>query len=384
MVLTQTLGREIENSVLNLIGEEAVLVDCAGNCVSNENERNQYDIPKSFIDQKEPTKFTHNNEEHLIGPLNHENHVVAGLILKNGEQEKKIFPLIKSFAELIINQYHENNKPELDSTDKFVIKLLNNASKNDFPYYESEAKVLGYDLSAKRIAVVIYLEGFWEKCLLAVDQPSFERDQVIQNTKRNIESAINGFFSKNSDVIIAYLGNDKFVVFKSVSDLDQGSIKKFLSKSYKAIFEPLKNFRIKNIAVGYGNAYEGVAGLVSAFKEADLSLELGQKIWGRDRSYYFGDLGILTVIGEGDREKNVQFSSELLSKMKNEDLSKTLETFFDKNLNLTETALKMGVHRNTIIYRLNQISKVLGADPRVFEQAMSIKIALLIKRLFSN
>ena len=81
-------------------------------------------------------------------------------------------------------------------------------------------------------------------------------------------------------------------------------------------------------------------------------------------------------------EKNLQFANQMLNKMNNRDLCDTLECFFSNNLNLTETAEELGVHRNTIIYRLNQISKILGADPRIFEQAMSIKIALLIKKLF--
>jgi len=68
--------------------------------------------------------------------------------------------------------------------------------------------------------------------------------------------------------------------------------------------------------------------------------------------------------------------------LRNAELNKTLETFFDNDLNLTETAEQMGIHRNTVIYRLNQITKVLGADPRIFEQAMSIKVALIIKSLF--
>lgn len=387
MVLTQSLGREISEYIQNLLGKEARTVDSAGVCLSSSNQSEvgkKLNLDPEVFVLDGPKKIKVNNSEELFIPLEHQRENVAFLILKEDpEKIKEYLPLIKSFAELLINQYFENNKAVLDSTDQFVTKLLNNAGPSDYPFYESEAKVLGYDLTSLRLAMVVHLEGFWEKCLLSLDQASFERDEVIKNAKKNIEVAINGFFSKNNDIIIAYLGSDKFVVFKSVVDaVDEDNIKKFLKRSYKSIFEPLKNYRINNITVGYGNSYKGIYGLITAFKEADLSLELGQKLWGPDKSYFFGELGILTVLGEGNREKNVQFANQMLSRMKNEDLCKTLECFFEQNLNLTETALKMGVHRNTIIYRLNQISKILGADPRIFEQAMSIKIALLIQRLF--
>jgi carbohydrate diacid regulator len=122
--------------------------------------------------------------------------------------------------------------------------------------------------------------------------------------------------------------------------------------------------------------------LVDAYREANLAVDFGERLWGMNKSYYFGDLGILSILGEGNREKEIQFAEQLLSKLTNEDLLQTLECFFDQNLNLTETAQHMGIHRNTVIYRLNQISTILGVDPRVFEQAMTIQIALLIKRLF--
>lgn len=385
MNLTSSLGGEIKDYISNLIGRDSQIVDLNGVCITSPKSE---EIGKKICEEKieelkESKSFKNGQLTNLLIPLEYQNEVVAALIFQDDDQKtKEYLPLIKSFAELLINQYYENNKPLLDSTDQFVIKLLNNAHSSEYPFYESEAKVLGYDLSSRRIGIVMHLDGFWEKCLLSTELPSFERDEVIKHAKKNIETAINGFFSRNNDIIIAYLGNDKFVVFKSVNDIDEDEIKKFLKKSFGSIFEPLKNYRIKNISVGYGNAYSGISGLISSYREANLSLELGLKLWGNDKSYFFGDLGLLTVLGEGNREKNVQFSKQLLNRMKNEELNKTLDCFFNQNLNLTETADEMGVHRNTIIYRLNKISKILGADPRVFEQAMSIKIALLIQKLF--
>jgi carbohydrate diacid regulator len=384
MTINYQLGEEIKDYIKNVLEKETMVLDVDHICVAASNSDN---IGKKFdldIDEKNSCsikKINGNNQAVVV--LKHLNEPTAYLIINDTDKAVEYVPLLKSFAELLINQYFENNKPILDSTDQFVTKLLDNAKENDLPFYQSEAKVLGYDLDSKRIGIIVHLKGFWEDCLLSINQLSFERDEVIKNTKRKIEAAINGFFSKNNDIVIAYLGNDKFVVFKAVDDMDEENIRKFLSRSFKSIFEPLKGFKIHSVSVGYGNAYRGIAGIITAYREAVLALELGQKLWGDNRSYYFGDLGILSLLGEGDREKNLKFANKMLGRMKNQDLNKTLEVFFDENLNLTETAEKMGVHRNTVIYRLNQISKILGADPRIFEQAMSIKIALLIKRLFA-
>lgn len=387
MQIAKTIGHEIRDYIMTLLNHDSFVVDSSGICIASPNEEmigTKVNFSKDLKKISAAQEIKAIDQNWLIIPLEYENNVVAYLAVqsKNGD-EKNYLSLIKSFSELLIQQYYENNKPNNDSTDQFVIKLINNAGENDYPLYESEASVLGYDLSVPRLSIVIHLEGFWEKCLLSIDQPSFERDEVIKNMKRSIENAVNGFFSKNNDVITAYVGNDRFVVFKAVTEADEASVIRFLKQSFKSIFDPLKNYRISSVSVGFGRSHTSAKGLVSGFREANLALELGQKIWGNGKGYYFYDLGILTIIGEGDREKNLQFAKQMLDCMKNKDLNDTLECFFDQNLNLTETAEKLGVHRNTIIYRLNQISKILGADPRIFEHAMSIKIALLIKQLFA-
>jgi carbohydrate diacid regulator len=368
------------------LNRDVHVIDEKKQCVASPDSSKIGSIVKlpDYVDElSSPKQYELDGHAKVVIPLRYKSKNVAYILFDEGADEITNYSLlIKSFAELLVQQYYENNKPILDPTDNFIIELFENYNPNDNAKYEAEAKVLGYDLSKKRLAISVYLNGFWDNCLLDLDQPSFERDQVIKNWKRNLEQSINSFFTKNADLLIAYVGNDRFVIFKSVEGSDEESIKKMLKKSYRSIFEPLKNHRIKSITVGFGNAYDGIDGLINSRREADLTIELGQRIWGENQSYYFGELGLLSILGDGDRNKKIEFSNTMLAKLRNEELNKTLESFFDNNLNLTETAEEMGIHRNTVIYRLNQITKVLGADPRIFEQAMSIKIALIIKSLF--
>ena len=91
----------------------------------------------------------------------------------------------------------------------------------------------------------------------------------------------------------------------------------------------------------------------------------------------------LRILVEEDNNKKVQYAYAIIGSLYKSDLKKTVETFFEKDLNLTETAKKMGIHPNTVTYRLNKIQQILGLDPRKFEQASSIKVALLTSKLFA-
>lgn len=47
----------------------------------------------------------------------------------------------------------------------------------------------------------------------------------------------------------------------------------------------------------------------------------------------------------------------------NPEIQKTLETLLENNLDINATAAKLHIHRNTLLYRLNQINLKIGLDP---------------------
>ena len=64
--------------------------------------------------------------------------------------------------------------------------------------------------------------------------------------------------------------------------------------------------------------------------------------------------------------------------LEEEDLG-TIERFLENNLNISETARQMYIHRNTLVYRLERVQKMTGLDVRRFEDAMKLRLALMIR-----
>ena len=67
--------------------------------------------------------------------------------------------------------------------------------------------------------------------------------------------------------------------------------------------------------------------------------------------------------------------------LKDEELTTTVELFFKNNLNIIQTSKDAIVHRNTLVYRLEKIKKMLGLDIRKFEDAVTLQVILILKRL---
>jgi DNA-binding PucR family transcriptional regulator len=65
---------------------------------------------------------------------------------------------------------------------------------------------------------------------------------------------------------------------------------------------------------------------------------------------------------------------KLVIVFEDEDMLSTCKALFENNLNVSLTARKMYMHRNTLIYRLNKIKRVTGMDVCNFSEAIAFII----------
>ena len=67
-----------------------------------------------------------------------------------------------------------------------------------------------------------------------------------------------------------------------------------------------------------------------------------------------------------------------------EEILHTIETFFRKDLNLSDTARQLYIHRNTLVYRLDKVQRMTGLDLRRFDDAVTFKMLLEMKKCAAN
>ena len=59
----------------------------------------------------------------------------------------------------------------------------------------------------------------------------------------------------------------------------------------------------------------------------------------------------------------------------------TIEMFFKKDLNLSDTARQLYIHRNTLVYRLDKVQRQTGLDLRSFDDAITFNILMELKKV---
>ena len=134
--------------------------------------------------------------------------------------------------------------------------------------------------------------------------------------------------------------------------------------------------------VSYSNVADSLKELANAYKEAKMALEIGKIFYSEKNVFGYRNLGIGRLIYQLPVEICEMFIEEIfngesLDAIDGETLN-IIRTFFENNLNLSETSRQLYVHRNTLVYRFEKIHKKFGLDLRTFEDAMTFKLAMLV------
>ena len=142
------------------------------------------------------------------------------------------------------------------------------------------------------------------------------------------------------------------------------------------------------VLIGVSSVVDNLKDLAKAYKEARIALEVGKVFDIEKPVMSYENLGIGRLIYQLPTTLCDIFLQEVFKKGSLESLDRetlmTVQSFFENNLNVSETSRKLFVHRNTLVYRLEKIRKLTGLDLREFDHAVTFKVALMVKKYLSS
>jgi carbohydrate diacid regulator len=279
--------------------------------------------------------------------------------------------------------------------NQFVHRLLNGGDEDEEDLLR-EGQILGMDLSRPR--AVLLIDGVnhvrAEQTSSTLSEDSALRDWLAAQT---VIRRIVHFFSLPSDAICAYLGKGEIAVLKASSSLDLGrwvtsgtpeempnswSNLEALKLAARQLLQSLQLGSGGGLALGIGRYHPGIRGLARSYQDARAALAIGRKLFDPRQPFCLDQLGLAALIGITDEEMRLELASHLLGPLENEpELLETLIAFFKDNCSVALTSNSLYIHRNTLSYRLEKVTSLIGLNPKVFEEAMLIHYALIICQL---
>ena len=239
--------------------------------------------------------------------------------------------------------------------------ILDNILPSDIYIKSNE---LHFDNDENRLVIVI-------KFLGATETPAYEIIQEIVS-------------DNSSDYVINISELDVVIVREVEGETDTEAVEAFAHSVVNTVAEKYG----QKVLIGISSFVDNLKDLARAYKEARIALEVGKVFDIEKPVMAYENLGIGRLIYQLPTTLCEIFLGEVFKKGSLESLDRetlmTVQSFFENNLNVSETSRKLFVHRNTLVYRLEKIRKLTGLDLREFDHAVTFKVALMVKKYLAN
>ncbi len=275
------------------------------------------------------------------------------VLLVHGESEE--VTTIGKLAVLQIQGLLVAYKERFDKDNFIKSLLLDNLLLVDI---YNRARKLHIDTDVKRVIFII--EVLSEK-----DTNVLEKVRVLSG-------------GKNKDFITAV--DEKNVIVVKELGVNDGYNE--ADKFAHGMLETLRSEGVSKLHVAYGTVVNDLKEVSKSYKEAKLALDVGKIFFQEKDVIAYNTLGIGRLIYQLPVPLCKMFISEIFEGKSPDDFDEetlvTINKFFENSLNVSETSRQLYIHRNTLVYRLDKIQKSTGLDLRVFEDAITFKIALMV------
>lgn len=268
-----------------------------------------------------------------------------------GEQTKIYGKLLVSQLENLLLAYRKR----VDKNRFFQNLLLDNMLLVDVL---NKAKKFGIENEQKRVVFVIESKN--------------EDDNLVLETLKSI------YAIGTRDVVTSV--DESHIVY--IRNIENGEGYQELNEVAKSIVDTVNTEAMVSVRVAYGTIISQLKDVSKSYKEAGVALDVGRVFYAGKNVLAYNELGIGRLIHQLPASLCEMFLNEVFTKNTidqiDEETLTTVNQFFANNLNISETARHLYIHRNTLVYRLEKIQKTIGLDVRVFEDALTFKIAMMV------
>lgn len=338
--------------ILNMIDLSALLLDNSGNLILPEGDQRVFNLPDAI--RQNPTQPLVYGGVTLIGTSDEQ--PVFVVLPGNSEEVKKCAILC---AELI-NMLLREDMSQTNREQSLRLMLRGEVETSEF---ESLAAEHDIPMQGKRVVLYFYFQDI-------------EAEAAMQMMVDGLDA---------EDDLLAEVGRHSIAMLKSIDDEENFDE---LEEYARAIENTFLTETGKEVFIGISEPHDDLISIPEAFEEARNAINVGRIYHGNRSIFVYRNLLLERFLNEVSPEMSGVYNSRIFNRktarLFNEEMVHTIETFFDNSLNLSETARKLYIHRNTLVYRLEKVQRAIGLDLRNFDDAVTFKMMMLLGKNNGN
>lgn len=241
-------------------------------------------------------------------------------------------------------------------------------------------RILQNELSLAELDAVVdehHIPASMPRCVLLM--------HMVQVQQRSAYEILEELLPRGGSDVLVAMDKHTAAFIKDASGLeDEDELRQFAC----AVQETLLSEIALPVTVGIGEIARGVGDLHSSYRQARRAIEIGRVFAPERTIHVYRSMLLERFLSDLSPETAEHYHGLLFNRstarLFSEEMLYTIEMFFKKDLNLSDTARQLYIHRNTLVYRLDKVQRQVGLDLRKFEDAVTFKMLLEMRKCGNN
>ncbi|PFN82576.1 PucR family transcriptional regulator [Bacillus thuringiensis] len=198
-----------------------------------------------------------------------------------------------------------------------------------------------------------------------------------------IEEELNSYTAN----VHLFIKDDMYVLLVNCDGIWRQTDKERMISLLKNIQVKIYTYFQKSISFGIANSSEQLLHISHSFKEATDAFYYGEISGSKEFIEIYQAKEISAILRMIPQEQLKKFYESTLHSLANENekdhavLLHTLSVYLETHCAISETAKRLFLHRNTVIYRLEKCEEILGRNIKDPNETLQLRIAFRIKPL---
>lgn len=338
--------------ILDMIDMSALLLDNGGSVILPEGDQRMLTLPENILNN--PTV-----------PF-----VYGGVTLIGTDDDQPVFICLQGVSEdvkkcalLCAELINVMLKADLSQTSREQSLRLMLRGEVEGAEFESMATEHGIPMEGNRCVMYFYFQ-----------------DVDIENAMQLMSNAVD-----NEQDMITEVGHHAIAMLKVV-DEEPNFVE--LEEYANALESSFLTESGTVVYIGISDPRTDLFSMPEAYVEARNAINVGRVYHPAKHVFVYRNLLLERFLNDVSPEMGASYNANIFNRktarLFNDEMVHTIETFFDNSLNLSETARKLYIHRNTLVYRLEKVQNAIGLDLRNFDDAVTFKMMMLLGKGDSN
>ncbi|MGN1368637.1 MAG: PucR family transcriptional regulator [Aristaeellaceae bacterium] len=271
--------------------------------------------------------------------------------------------------------------PGAENVLKLACELVGTLSNANDTYaensYDVYRRTLRGELTGSELEALSHehqLPSELERCVLVF--------HIVQTDQERAYDLLKDITPLQEKDVLIDMDRHTVVMLKDVSD--ESELEELMQFA-QALQETLMGETAHQMTIGIGRSRHTIEELRESYLEARRAIEVGRIFKPEESIYVYSRLILERFLMELPQDISAYYHGLLFNRKNqrlfNEEMLYTIDMFFKKDLNLSDTARQLYIHRNTLVYRLDKVQKQIGLDLRSFEDAVTFKILMELKKV---